>query len=281
MPGGLYEFVARIPAGPALAWVVACGALVLGLALRGRFADPAAPWSTCGALFFVSGLAADLALGRRQDGWAFLAGWPLYLAVSLAVWHQRQPWDWERDGPVLARANLITAGLVALVWLALRRKMYGQARPGVLRAPLLALQVAMPLLGNLALLAAPLAALVAQPGAVPEWVGDAGSLGGWLALVAAVVPIIWYAGRSLGRARVAVTGGLGLLLGVLLASTVVRWDRGDWLAYHVLTASWGVVGLAVLVAGRMRDRGAVAECSVDDLAPTSSAAVLADRKATS
>jgi hypothetical protein len=79
----------------------------------------------------------------------------------------------------------------------------------------------------------------------------AGSPPGWLALAAAGPAAIRPLGIRLRSARPpgAAAGGLGL--GVLAAGTAARWDRGEWLAYHVLLALWTLTGLVVLARGRL------------------------------
>jgi hypothetical protein len=245
--------VRRGHAGAAMAWSALASVLVLALALRGASLDPAAPWPSVAALVFVSGLAADWAVARRSGAWAFAAGWPLYLTVSLLLWHRHQPWDWSTDGPFLARANLLTAGLFALVWLAVRARW---ARTGALRGSpdrWLGLQVTLAVAGNLALLAGPLASIIVHPAELPAGVAQAGGVAGWAALLAALVPTAlvardWFAclpGLSLTA--------LGLPQGILAACTAALWDRGDWAAYHTLAAAWTLLGAGLTAAYLPRD----------------------------
>src|SRR5205807_2569612 len=111
-------------------------------------------------------------------------------------------------------------------WLAGRRLL---GRDGA--QPLLDVQVGLCLAGLAALLAWPAAWLIAQPAPVPEDVWQAGGAAGWAALAATALAALW---RLRGRAGLHALCGLGLALGVLAACSAGRWDRGDWLAYHVL-----------------------------------------------
>src|SRR5262249_10518548 len=65
----------------------------------------------------------------------------------------------------------------------------------------------------------------------------------------------WYVGSAFGPLhRTVALVALGLVVGVLAACTASQWDDHDWLAYHVLTVSWGAVGLATLIAGWVRSK---------------------------
>src|SRR5581483_8403423 len=56
----------------------------------------------------------------------------------------------------------------------------------------------------------------------------------------------------LAQASVSLVSASVLCLGVTTACTAAQWDRGDWLAYHVLTLSWALAGLLALAIGRIR-----------------------------
>jgi hypothetical protein len=233
------------PAGAALAWTLLCGVLVFALAVRGAREDPAAPWPAAAALLFVSGLAFDLAIGRHSPGWAFAAAVPFHLALSLALWHLRQPWDWARDGPLLTRVNVLVVGLAALGWLSARR---------CRREPWLRVLVSLAAAVNLGLLAGPLAALVNEPAQPPAGGAAAGGVLGWAAALAAAAAVAWYLRRAFTAAPVAGLVALGLPLGVLLACTTSRW--GGWPAYRTLTLAWTALALLAFAEARRDSPGA-------------------------
>ncbi len=223
------------------------GLLVLLLALRGGREDPLSPWSSAAALFFVSALALDWAVIRHRGVWVFAAGWPLYVAISLVLWHRHQPWDWPTDGLWLARINVLAAGMLALGWLAgsARISLVGSGRTE--GSTWLRLQVGLALAGNLALLSAPFTALLLHPQELPASVAAAGGSGGWAALLIGLLA----AGRCFHKAcvRHPVVAFLVFALpqGVLAACTAARWDRGDWAAYHTLSVAWTLAGAAAAV----------------------------------
>jgi hypothetical protein len=258
---------ARLPAGPALAWVVGLGGLVLGLALRGAADDFLGPAPSAAALVFVSCLAADLAVGRRREGWAFAAGLPLLLAVALVVWFRRQPWDAETDGVVLAQAELLTAGLLTLLWLSGRRRLYGTAAPAPSAAPLLGLQVALLVVGHAALLGRALAALLARPdvGQPAAALSLAGTPLGWAAFVLMALAAPSYARKLLRMGWPVLACAAGLGLGALTACSIAAAGNGC-LAIHTLLAVWTLTGFAVLGSTSAAGPVAVLAVLVLDLA---------------
>src|SRR5262249_52199886 len=157
---------------------------------------PAGPWWSVGAFVTVSGLAAGLAARQRCEAWAFIAGLLLQLAAAVVVLHFQAIGTVDAGWVHLVQANTVVAAVVAFAWLACARAFYGAARPDLFAAPLLAVQVLLPLLGNVALLAGPLALLVAEPGNLSPLVPQAGHIGGWLALVLALAAAATYAGRA-------------------------------------------------------------------------------------
>jgi hypothetical protein len=236
------------PAGAALRWLVLLGGLVLLLGLRGATEDYLGPGPSVAALVFVSCLAADLALSRRSEGWAFVAGLPFLLAVSIVLWVRCQPWDPGADGTLLAQANLLTAGVCTLVWLAGRRRLYGTATTTPAAAPLLAIQLIALVLGNGFLLVRALAALVEQPqpGSPPVSLLMAGAPLGWATVAVMALAAAWYS-RIVQRFEwTALACAAGLVVTALAACSCAGNGTG-WLAYHVLLAGWTLTGCVALV----------------------------------
>src|SRR5439155_11896766 len=71
----------------------------------------------------------------------------------------------------------------------------------------------------------------------------------WAAVVLAPTAWVWFLHRFAPQRRVHAWSLAGLMLGVVAACCASHWDSGDWLAQHVLTASWGVAGLGMLLVG--------------------------------
>src|SRR5262249_10228886 len=228
-------------------WVAGLGVLVLGLALRGVVDDPAAPWWPATMAVAVGALWAGLALWQRQEGWAIAAGLCINLAVTLVLGYGHSAEELLAGWVPLVQANVITSSAIALLWLTTGRRLFGRHWPQLVRTPGLSGQVALGLAGNLLLLIHPAILLILQPPELPETVRQGGTAAGWLALIAAVVPAAWYAGRRLLHRAVPILSGLGVAMGILVACTAARWDTRDWLAYHVLTAAWCAVGAATLL----------------------------------
>jgi hypothetical protein len=91
---------------------------------------------------------------------------------------------------------------------------------------------------------------VAAPADAGALVVQTGSVWGWLALAAALLPAAWHLSAALPRVHA--LGALCLGVGVLAACSAAAWDGGDWLAYHVLTAVCAALGVTTLLAGWSR-----------------------------
>src|SRR5262249_37166048 len=152
------------------------------------------------------------------------------LAASLVLWHHSPGLAFQHWWLRLMQVNTLACSLTALAWLAARKRLYEDARAGLLATPLLFLQVVLAVGGNVALLVGPLVLLVWEPAGVHALAGQAGDALGWLTFLVGVAVALWY-GR---RGAVHVLGGLALGLGVLAACTTGAWAPHGWLAYHVL-----------------------------------------------
>src|SRR5208283_1222443 len=82
---------------------------------------------------------------------------------------------------------------------------------------------------------------------------QAGQQAGWVALLLTLTIVVAVAMRIIPQRAIHVIGAGGLLLGILAACSAASWDRGNWLAYHVLLVSWSLLGLTLLLAGWMGD----------------------------
>src|SRR5262249_34655959 len=160
-------------------------------------------------------------------------GLAVNVAVSLIFVHL------HRAGPLrdwclpLVQANVLAAGVAALLWLAARRRLYAADPPDLATAPLLRRQPALGLLATRPLLAGLAGSLIMQPDPVGFLVRQGGEAGGWLALLAVLAAGGWYARLVSMRRDVRVLLTLGVAMGVQAAGTAARWDQGGWLAYHV------------------------------------------------
>jgi hypothetical protein len=233
----------------AAAWVTAAGVLSLLLALKAAFVHGDPLWAAA-AVGLASTAGAGMAVQRRQEGWAFVAGLGVNLAASLLVWHFFRPLPFTSWEVSLLQANALAGAAVALLWLWWRRQVYGPAELRVAVVPLLGVQVALSLAVNAVLVALPLAALVLEPGRplssrlVPVGDGE-----GWAALALAATAALVYTGRSFPRGRLPLLVLTALASAVLGACLAGRWDTGNWLSYHVLLAGWTAVSFAAPAAG--------------------------------
>lgn len=232
--------------------VKVCGLAVVFLAVKAVWPQahplPQEQLWSAGAVALASTAGAVLALSRRQEGWAFAAGVGFNQATSFLVWHV------HRDGSLghwwahLVQGNVIASSIGALLWLCLRQRIYRRLELTVTAEPWLAAQIGFCFLGNALLLGGPLLLLFLMPSA-PSALDLLGELWGWFALVLASAATWWYVGQVCPHNRTHILIFVGLELGVLLASSTSKWDTGDWLSYHVLTASWCLWGTLSLALG--------------------------------
>jgi hypothetical protein len=253
----LARLLERDPRAPVLSaelvreWVTLVGLPVLALAVRGAAAeDPSGPWWSFGAVLAVSALAWAVGVDQRREGWLFAAGLGVNLAASLVLWRQHRdepPASWW---PGLVRANTIAAAAVALLWLRVRRRLYGEEPLSPASAPLLRLQALLSIAGNVALLAGQGWLLIKEPGTSGDVLARAATAASWVALLAAWAAAGEYAWQAEARSRLSWLMVPALLLGVLMACTAARGGAaGDWRPYHVLLATWVLTGLVLAVLG--------------------------------
>jgi hypothetical protein len=200
------------------------------------------------AMVLVGSAAVVGALQFRREPWSLTAGLGFLLAVSLMVWWANRLDPLEDWLLWLVQANLITAAVLAWLGLTLRHRLYPQPDLSFSSSPLLAGWISLALLVNVLLLVEPLFELLVNPGAIGEELAEKAQAGGWLALVLSLAAGLRYGRLAKPGLTVHILGGGGLLVGVLAACTAGAWDRGDWLAQHVLTTAWAVWGLGMLAA---------------------------------
>jgi hypothetical protein len=195
------------------------------------------------ALAGASLAGAWMAVLLQNKGWAFISGLGANAAVSLVVWH------YHASLLLLFQTNLIASATIALLWLAVRRRLSPKQRQDT-SIDYLFVQVGISLLGNACLILAALISVVWDPDHLPLSLVGIGSVWGWLALTLSVVAGVWYWRQKAPQFRFHLLCAFGLALGALLAASVCPWSGGNWLSYHTLEASWIVAGCLVLLAGR-------------------------------
>jgi hypothetical protein len=241
--------------GPVLApavvasWIRVTGIAVVLLGLHALRVRNEQLW-VAAAIAVAGAAGAAMAVWRRREDWAFIAGLAVNLAASLAVWHF---WDAQ---PItswfiyLIQANIIAAAAVALLWLGARRLIYDAADATPRATPLLTAQVSLACGANALLLFGPCIMTILTPwNPLPALLTPIGSPVGWAAL-AMVTAAAWWHANSRGRSQSGhVLVVTGLLLG-MLASTSFAIDHPEqpWSAYHVLLATWMGLGLTLVVA---------------------------------
>lgn len=232
---------------PAVNLVKLSGCMVLILAIKAGVWQHDQLWSA-GAIALVSMAGALMAVSRRQEGWAFLGGLGLNLAASFLVWHVHWDGSLEHWWAHLIQANVIASSIGALLWLSMRQRIYQRSDSANASGPLLATQVAVCFLGNGLLLGGPLLLLFLIP-YFPASLDLLGEVWGWFALILASAATWWYVEQMSPSRRPHILVLIGLELSILLAFSASKWDTGDWLAYHVLTASWCLLGGLLLALG--------------------------------
>jgi hypothetical protein len=236
-------------------WVHILALLALILSVKCAWWHHDQLWAA-GAIAMVSPALATVALWRRREGEAFLAGLGVNLAASWIVWHYHagRQIDWW---VYLLQANVIAAALVSLLWMSLGTRLYSTERLRIRFAPLLTLQVAGTFVGNIVLLSAPLFLLVVDPARpFPADVVPVGHVWGWLAMLAVSVSALAFTFTFSPSLSSHVVSGIGLGIGVLLACRWAQTSGTNWNSYHVLMAAWTVacIGTALWswISSRLR-----------------------------
>jgi hypothetical protein len=242
----------------AAVWVRVAGILAVLLGLKAAFWDEERLWAAA-AIAVASSAGATMAVWRRREGWAFAAALGVNLAASLVVWHFELLGGlsfsdyWLR----LVQANVIASAAVAVAWLAARKRLYELREMTLGESPLLAVQVLLPVAGNLLLAVQPVAWLMYTPSGLPQWMDGLATPQGWIGLLLAAAAAAWYLRQTRAGSLLHVLGGLAIGAGVLSACRVAAICRPTatdaWVAYHVLTTAWAAAGLtvfAIAVAGR-------------------------------
>jgi hypothetical protein len=223
-------------------------ALVLGVVAAAAYQDQR--WGAV-VVSLVGVAAAVLALRRRREGWAFAAACSFVLAVSLGVWHEHSTEPLPGWVVSLLQTDLIAAGVVALTWLAARRHLYHEAPLRARSSPLLGVLVGLGLAGSIAPAGGVLIHLLLAPAdPLPALLLQVGRPAGWVALLVPMAAALWYLGLVAPRNVVHVVGAGGLMLGVLAACSAAQiTGQGGWLAHHVLSLAWTLLGLVILGVG--------------------------------
>ncbi len=247
----------------AAGWNVAAGVLAVLLGLKAAFfhVQPEEPLWGAAAIALAAIACAAMAVWRRQEGWAFSAALGTNLAASLVVWYfQRQArpalalGDWW---VLLVQANAIATSVVALVWLAARKRLYELREFSVRSSPLLGLQTALGAMAAVALGVFGASQILLAPDRIGPNLADLAALPGWIALAAAAAAAAWYLRPIAPGDLLHVGVGLGLAAGVLLAAWAAAHGPklplppwlAPWLGYHVLMAAWAGLNALVLAVG--------------------------------
>jgi hypothetical protein len=249
----------------AAVWVRVAGIAAVLLGLKAGFLhadiDGERLWAAAGiAIAAMAG--ATMGVWRRREGWAFCAGLGANLAASLVVWHFEEAANlsFEKWWLMLVQANAIASSVVALVWLAAHRRLYQLRDVSVRQSPLLAVQIAMPIVANAAILLVAFFALLSEPQRILDpWMHEIAQPAGWLSLLLPAVAAAWFFERAEAGKLIHVLGGLGLGVGVLIACQAESFtfvEAKDWLACHALYVSWTAAAVVLLaltfVANRLR-----------------------------
>jgi len=239
----------------AAVWVRVAGILAVLLGLKAACFHPGYEellWAAA-SIAVASAAGATMAVWRRQEGWAFAAALGVNLAASLTVWYFHRDDLFEIWWLRLVQANVIASSAVALIWLAVRRRLYQLRELTLGESPLLAAQTALPAAGNVLLLIVPVVWLLGQPSYLPDWMHRLADAPGWLGLLLAAAAAGWYLFQAFPGNLVHMLAGLGLGAGVLVACQSGRiadppaWNA--WCEYHVLITAWTAVAFLVLGIG--------------------------------
>jgi hypothetical protein len=226
------------------------GTAVALVGLKDLLVPQAGLWVAAAAGLFVA-IGLLLAAWRRREGWVFAAGAALNLAASLVVRHVlvESGYAVADQWVLLAQVNASASALVGFFWLGQRRAFIPSDAPALSASKVLAVQIGLPLLGNAALWAVPVALFFAQPGQrLPAAASLIGQAAGWFALVLSAAAAGIYTQRSARQASAHVLGLAGIGVGVL--STCLAGSATDP-AQLVLAAAWTCAALAITAYGEI------------------------------
>lgn len=170
------------------------------------------------------------AIRDRSSGFAFSAGLLANVVATIVVLMRvaRGAGLDTAAWITVAQMNAIVAGVVSLAWLAAVR--WSRSREPVLLVTQVALAAV--LCGMFLVPAA--VQLVGEPAGGNAWVAQAGDWLGWISLLLSMTAA---AGLSWnGPVRQPIVAYFIALLIAIVAVTSLRWDTGNWLAFHVLLA---------------------------------------------
>lgn len=194
------------------------------------------------------------ALRERSSVYTFCAGLVVDLTVTLAWLLAAAEAHRPLDGPALIQLlqfNAVAIGGFALTWFAGRYMLWRRSEPERLtqRPRLLAIQVAMGIALNAALILPAAMALVDQPGSAHPTVGAVGGFWGWLGLILCLASLgMWTRARI--EPPTPATACVGLLtLSALISFDVARLNSGQWQAYHALLVGATVSAVLLLAYG--------------------------------
>jgi hypothetical protein len=244
-------------------WVGQAGVLVVLLSLKAALLHHDFLWAA-GALALVSPAAATIAIWLHREGWAFVAGLGVNLAVSLVVWHIHafQAVAGDAWWLPLVQANLIAGAGVACLWLGLRKRLYAGRLLGIHSAPWLVFQIAALLVSNGCLLAVAAGGILLHPDqAFPSDLLVVGRFGQAAATAITLVAVAGYVAQMRPAARPHVAGIAALALGTWLACATADTTAPNWLAYHAAIGAWMLIAFALLIAAWSHPRPAAGEFS--------------------
>jgi hypothetical protein len=248
-------------------WVLRTGALVVLLGIGAAAVRGDHLWAA-GAIGVVGIAGFLLALRWRRGDWVLIAGPAFNLAASFVLWHlyAGSAVDWWVP---LCQVNALVGSVLALVLLALERRLEGpmiagrrlsllealqvgmvRRLDGQLRWELQALQAGFWALVNLIPPLAALAYLYLFPQAsAAEFVHQVSGPLGWLALALASGAATWHVSRTRLAGFVHVLAGTGVLAAILLAASLQNGRQDGWPAYHMLLALLTALAAALLAVG--------------------------------
>lgn len=231
-------------------WVRLAGLLAVAMGIKTAIFHRDEQLWAAAAIALASSACAAMAVWRRREGWAFVAGLGVNLAASIVVWHWQfaERFHFADAWLLLVQANLIAGAAVALVWLAAHERMYADRLFSISGSPLLCLQIALLALGNFVAIGVPLAAVISEPGEISASLLQAGGRGGWLAWLLGAAAVARYC-HQVARREVPYALATFLLgLGVLASGGVAARSAEPWGAYHVLLLAWAASGLVLLAS---------------------------------
>lgn len=223
------------------------------------FARMGPTWSFSVPLGLVTAALLAFAARDSQPGFALAGSFCFQFLASLAcllpALTSGQPFD-EAAWLLLLQWNAMALGVYALVWLALRQRIEGNARPLLSVGETVVTQIVFAVTATALVAVIAAVGVTHAPGSVGRQFSQLGEWRSYVALACAAAAIGWRCRGRFEEVLPHMIGGGGLCLAAFVAASGGSFTTAaNWLSFHILSAGCVVVA-AASVAGAWSPRHA-------------------------